>query len=189
MMSGFGVRTLVFPTDFSECSYHAGRTAAAIARHFGARLHVLHVEPPVTAPAQPAQLAAAAADLGGGLEMATATVNGIPARQICAYAMRVGADLIVMGTHGRTGISRALLGSVAEAVVRHAGCPVMTIPAVEPAWVPAVPVAPALEGECVVCGAASPDLICEVCRGIIRGETLERKRPEEHAGHVVTASE
>jgi hypothetical protein len=55
--------------------------------------------------------------------------------------------------------------------------------------VPAVPDAPALEGECVVCGAASPDLICEVCRGIIRGETLERKRSEEHAGHVVTASE
>jgi nucleotide-binding universal stress UspA family protein len=183
-MNGFGVRTLVFPTDFSACSYHAGRTAAAIARHFGARLHVLHVDPPVTAPAEPTQLAAAVADLGDGFGVVTATVDGIPARQICAYASRVGADLIVMGTHGRTGISRTLLGSVAEAVVRRAACPVMTIPAVEPAWVPAALVEPALEGECVVCAAHSPDLICETCRAIIRGEALERKHSEERPGAI-----
>jgi universal stress protein A len=187
-MSGFGVRTLVFPTDFSECSYHAGRTAAAIARHFGARIHALHVEPPVTAPAEPSQLSAAIADLGGGVEVVTATADGVPARQICAYAARVGADLIVMGTHGRTGISRALLGSVAEAVVRHAACPVMTIPAVAPAWVLAAPAPRELEAECVVCAERSPDLICAACRAMIRGEALDRKRPKEYAHQVVTAS-
>jgi nucleotide-binding universal stress UspA family protein len=172
-MNGFGVRTLVFPTDFSECSYNAGRTAAAFAQHFGAQLHVLHVDPPVTAPAEPTRLAAAVADLGGGVGIVSATVAGIPARQICAYATSVGADLIVMGTHGRTGISRAVLGSVAEAVVRRAACPVMTIPAVAPAWVPAALVEPALEDECVVCAGHSPDLICEGCRAIIRGDGLE----------------
>ena len=183
-MRDFGVRTLVFPTDFSECSYHAGRTAAAIAEHFGARLHVLHVDPPVTAPSEPKQLAAAVADLGAGLGIVTATAAGIPARQICAYASRVGADLIVMGTHGRTGISRAVLGSVSEAVVRSAACPVMTIPSAAPAWVPAPPVEPVLEGQCVVCAAQSPDLICEDCRAIIRGEAIERRRSAERPGRV-----
>src|SRR5215470_10316201 len=111
-MSGFDVRMLVFPTDFSDCSRHAGRRAADVARHFGARLHVLHVDPPVTAPIPWSRVAAAAAELGANLSVTTATASGIPAHAIAAYAERIGADLIVMGTHGRTGVSRAVLGSV-----------------------------------------------------------------------------
>jgi|SRR5438034_7201188 len=175
-MNGFHVRTLVFPTDFSDCSRHAGDRAADIARHFGARLHVLHVDPPVTAPAPPSRLGAAAGDLGADLDVTTATTSGTPAHAICAYARRIGADLIVMGTHGRTGVSRAVLGSVAEAVVRHARCPVMTIPAVEAAPVTAEMRGSAAEGHCVVCANASPDLFCEPCRAIIRGEALESAR-------------
>ena len=131
-MSGFDVRTVVFPTDFSDCSRHAGQRAADIARHFGAQLHVLRVDAPVTPPTPPSRMATAAAELGDDVSTTTAITSGVPGHAICAYAERVGADLIVMGTHGRTGVSRAVLGSVAEAVVRHSRCPVMTIPAIAP---------------------------------------------------------
>jgi nucleotide-binding universal stress UspA family protein len=130
-MSGFDVRTVVFPTDFSDCSRHAGGRAANVARHFGARLHILRVDLPMAAPTPASRLTAAAAELGDGLDVTTAMTTGVPAHVICAYAERVGADLIVMGTHGRTGVSRAVLGSVAEEVVRHARCSVMTVPALE----------------------------------------------------------
>jgi len=178
-MSGFHAQTLVFPTDFSDCSRHAGARAADVARHFGARVHVLHVDLPVTAPTPPSRLAAAAADLGADLDITTATTSGVPAHAICAYAQRIGADLIVMGTHGRTGVSRAVLGSVAEAVVRHARCPVMTIPALETAPAKAQTREPATGAHCVVCATASADLICEACRGIIRGEAPRTKRAAE----------
>lgn len=186
-MSGFTVRTIVFPTDFSDCSRHAGERAADVARHFGAALHVLHVDPPVTAPAPPTRVAAAAAALGSGLVVTTATVSGVPAHAICAYARKVGAELIVMGTHGRTGVSRAVLGSVAEAVVRHADCPVMTVPAAEAARVMAESAAAGTKLCCVVCAKPSPTLICEPCRARIRGEALEHKEAEERAGRVGTS--
>jgi nucleotide-binding universal stress UspA family protein len=130
-VSTFRVRTIVFPTDFSECSRHAGERAADVARHFGARLHLLHVDLPAGPSTPSSRLPAAALTLGPGLDVTTATTTGVPAHAICAYARRIGADLIVIGTHGRTGVARAVLGSVAEAVVRHAACPVMTVPAAE----------------------------------------------------------
>ncbi|HKQ64402.1 MAG TPA: universal stress protein [Methylomirabilota bacterium] len=179
-------RNILFATDFSETSQVAGRTAAEFARHFGGRLHVLHVVPLVTdpTPAAPA-LQAAVLDLGAGLSLVTASATGLAASEIVRYARRNAIDLIVMGTHGRTGFSRALLGSVAEAVTRRAGCPVLTVPTV-------LTGAPARASEvdevkettsCLVCGAAAQDdLICESCRVRIRGEALERKRGEERAG-------
>ncbi|HEY7540835.1 MAG TPA: universal stress protein [Methylomirabilota bacterium] len=178
-------RDVLFSTDFSEASRLAGRTAAELARHFGARLHVLHVVPPVTDPAPaPEALRAAAAELGTGLSVVTAMASGRAASQIVDYARRHAVDLIVMGTHGRTGVSRALLGSVAEAVVRRAGCRVLTVPAsaASPAEAPVVDeVADTMS--CAVCGGPSQDdLVCEACRARIRGEALERKRGEERAG-------
>src|SRR5438477_4013892 len=167
-MSDLQIRTLVFPTDFSDCSRHAATRAAEVARHFRARVQVLHVDVAVAPPTPAARLAAAAADLGPDLDVTTAMISGVPAHAICAYAERVGADLIVMGTHGRTGVSRAVLGSVAEAVVRHARCPVMSIPALE--VVPAgarVPTTNA-DGRCAVCTKRSLDFICASCRAIIR---------------------
>jgi nucleotide-binding universal stress UspA family protein len=134
-MSGLQIRTLVFPTDFSDCSRHVGTRAADVARHFRARVHVVHVDEPVAPPTPAARLAGAAADLGPDVDVTTAMTSGVPAHAICDYAQRIGADLIVMGTHGRTGVSRAVLGSVAEAVVRHARCPVMTIPTLDAAQV------------------------------------------------------
>ena len=179
-MSAFGVRTVVFPTDFSNCSRHAGETAAAIARQLGAHVHVVHVDPPVTEPAAASRLARALTGLGDGFKTTTITLSGIPARQISAYARRVGADLIVIGTHGRTGVSRALLGSVAEAVVRHAPCPVLTVPMAgrEPHT---AELADVETRHCVACARASTDLICEACRTIIRAQGVESRPAEDGA--------
>lgn len=183
-MSGadLGLREILFPTDFSTTSETAGRTAADFARHFAARLHVIHVVPPVTDPGSSARaLAGVVAGLGGGLAMVSEVLSGPPARRIVAYARRAGIDLIVVGTHGRTGVSHLLLGSVAEAVVRRAPCRVLTVPAL--VEIPAAAEEP--EGAasvCIVCGKPSTDLICEACRAIIRGEALEEKLRVERAG-------
>jgi universal stress protein A len=183
MTSALTFRDILFATDFSEASRSAGQTAAAVARHFGARLHVLHVVPPVTDPTPaPEALRAVVADLEAGLSVVTAVASGRVATQIVNYARRNSVDLVVLGTHGRTGVSRALLGSVAEAVIRRARCRVLTVPATPP---PSAATAEEVEEttSCAVCGAASPDdLICEACRARIRGEALERKRSEERAG-------
>ena len=180
------IRDVLFATDFSDASRLAGQTAAEVARHFGARLHVLHVVPPVTDPtAAPASLCAAAAELEKGLSIVTAIATGRVARQIVDYARRNSIDLIVVGTHGRTGVSHALLGSVAEAVTRRARCRVLTVPAM----LAGTPAAPAVIDDveertsCKVCGVETQDeLICEACRARIRGEALNRKRGEERAG-------
>jgi nucleotide-binding universal stress UspA family protein len=179
-------REILFATDFSEPSRLAGRTAAGLARHFDARLHVLHVVPPVTDPTPaPEALRAAAAELGAGVSVVTAVASGRVASQIVDYARRHAIELIVLGTHGRTGVSHAILGSVAEAVMRRASCRVLTVPA----GLAAAPGAPIAADEvvettsCAVCGGPTQeDLICAACRARIRGEALERKRGEERAG-------
>jgi hypothetical protein len=92
-------------------------------------------------------------------------------------------DLIVIGTHGRTGFSRRLLGSVAEAVIRTAPCLVMTVPAgggpsaSREAELPA-----AALPHCIVCAKETDDLICDPCRAHIRGEALAQKLDAERAG-------
>ena len=187
MTGSLTIRQILFPTDFSDASRLAGTTAADFARQFGARLHVLHVVPPVTDPAPaPAAVRAVAEELDRGFPVVTAVTSGLVARQIVSYARKNAIDLVVIGTHGRTGVTRALLGSVAEAVVRHAPCRVLTVPAVLP------PVAPEAYPEvlevpetmsCAVCGGTTREaLICEACRAKIRGEALDRKLREERAG-------
>jgi hypothetical protein len=147
----------------------------------------------VTDPGPPARaLERVPAEIAPGLPVVRHLASGLVARQIVAYARRARIDLIVMGTHGRTGVSHALLGSVAEAVVRRASCRVLTVPArlPEPAAAAAAPAgatdvdaeASEVGEKCVVCGKPSPDLICEPCRALIRGEALERKLDEERAG-------
>jgi universal stress protein A len=180
------IRDILFATDFSEASELAGETAADLSRHFGARLHVLHVVPPVADPMYaPAALRAVAAELEKGLSIVTAIASGRVARQIVDYARRNAIDLIVLGTHGRTGVSHALVGSVAEAVTRRAQCRVLTVPAALPDPPAAVPVVEAADEttSCAVCATETPDeLICEACRAKIRGEALHRKLREERAG-------
>jgi universal stress protein A len=186
MTTALSFRQVLFATDFSEPSRNAGRTAVELARHFGARLHVLHVVPPVTDPAPaPDALRAAAAELGEGVSVVTAIASGRVASQILGYARRNAVDLIVLGTHGRTGVSRAILGSVAEGVVRRATCRVLTVPSgvAQAAGAPVEADEVVETTSCAVCARPTHDeLICEACRARIRGEALERKRGEERAG-------
>jgi nucleotide-binding universal stress UspA family protein len=178
---------ILFPTDFSPASEAAGRIARTTALEAGARLHVLHVVPPVTDPSVfREQLARASQGLAGGLRVETALRTGLAGRTVVQYAREKGIDLIVLGTHGRTGFTHAILGSVAETVVRLAPCPVLTVPA--RALVPAGAAEPGAAGPaparpCLACGKPSDEeLICEACRTRIRGEAVELKREAERPG-------
>jgi nucleotide-binding universal stress UspA family protein len=173
-------------TDFSETAEEAFRVASEYARRSDGRLHVLHIVSPASDAAAEPRLDRLAAEIGDGVPVVTAVRSGVPAPAIVHYALEHGIDLIVVGTHGRTGVSRALIGSVAERVVRTAPCPVLTVPRRwrRPAAAPAVV---ELEGEvrhCIVCAATSDDLVCGSCRARIRGEALERKHREERAGRA-----
>jgi nucleotide-binding universal stress UspA family protein len=146
------IRTILHPTDFSPRSEHAFRLAGSLARDHGARLVVLHVtSPPAVAYGEVlTELATegyqqAAWDAFRRLQesdpklrelrVETQLVEGDPAAEILRVAAETGCDLIIMGTHGRTGLGRVLMGSVAEQVVRKARCPVLTVKAPLPAAV------------------------------------------------------
>jgi nucleotide-binding universal stress UspA family protein len=137
------IRTILHPTDFSEHSRYAFQTACVLARECHARLIVLHVvEPPVTivGGTAAAPLLANELPLPGAerhlhrvrpsdpdLDVEHQLEVGYPAETILRVARELPADLIVMGTHGRRGLSRLLMGSVAERVLREAGCPILTL--------------------------------------------------------------
>jgi len=134
------------PVDFSEPSRVALEEAADLARRYGAGLTVLHVFEPSAAPSgemqasMPELFEATAKELerklaGWKLEaerlgapaVEQAVTSGVPGREIAAFAEEGGYDLVVMGTHGRTGIRHLVIGSVAERVIREAHCPVLVI--------------------------------------------------------------
>lgn len=135
------VRTILHPTDFSEPSDYALGLACALTRDYGARLVVLHVVPPPPAfaaegivPPLTGEVRAEAEDHLRRLRLPHADVRaerhlgeGDAATEILRVAREVGADLVVLGTHGRTGVRRLLMGSMAEQVVRRADCPVVTV--------------------------------------------------------------
>jgi nucleotide-binding universal stress UspA family protein len=176
------VKQILFATDFSSGSEQAARIARDYARQLGARLHLLHVVWPAADPAPRPRLQALAAELGADVPVVPAVESGMPvADRIVDYAERHGVDLIVVGTHGRTGFSRALIGSVAERVVRTASCPVLTVPTRPRREVPEAeaPPAAAPTHRCLVCARPCEDLVCEPCRARIRGEALEHKQREE----------
>ena len=142
------LRRILVPTDFSKHSENALKYAVAFAEKFGAELHLLHVvqdlalfipdavavAPPLAPPV--AQFAAAART---ALERVVQehqldrfsvhpeVREGTPFYEIVRFAGERTIDLIVMGTHGHTGLVHVLLGSTAEKVVRKAPCPVLTV--------------------------------------------------------------
>jgi nucleotide-binding universal stress UspA family protein len=134
------IRRILHPTDFTERSENAFRLACALARDHGASLLVLHVQAPVaiygdglmTAPL-PGYTEGLRTQLMGvraydpRVTLEHKLVEGDPAGEILQVARETGCDLIVMGTHGRTGLRRMLMGSVAEEVVRKSSCPVLTV--------------------------------------------------------------
>lgn len=132
-------RRILCPIDFSEPSAEALRVATALARESGARLLITYVEQ-VPVLLEGGYYGVHEAEVRQQEEALRATVpddpqveyehlllSGEPGPAILRAAEEAGADLIVMGTHGRTGLMRLLMGSVAEAVVRGAPCPVLTI--------------------------------------------------------------
>lgn len=132
---------IVCPVDYSEASRAALRLAVTLARESGGLLFVLHVdEAPIPSPGAHAvdYLPEPPAELGASSleaivpDLAKArveyhTCRGIASDEITSFANRHDADMIVMGTHGRHGLARMLMGSTAEAVVRWAKCPVLTV--------------------------------------------------------------
>jgi nucleotide-binding universal stress UspA family protein len=143
----FPIRAILHPTDFSEAAQAAFRLAGALARDHGARLIALHVVPPPVTVAEMEmvflapegyryELRAKLPTLqpgGPGVPMEYRLEAGDPATEILRVAREVPCDLIVLGTHGRTGLTRLVLGSVAEEVLRKAPCPVLTVKAPPPA--------------------------------------------------------
>jgi nucleotide-binding universal stress UspA family protein len=141
---------ILLPVDFSECSEMALRQSVRLARQLSAAVELVNVWEPVTVAAPEAvlvapetaatlereaaassrdQLARTLQDLRSAGVTATATSQkgGLPSRVIVDLARARASDLIVMGTHGRRGFERALLGSVVERVLRHAPCPVLSV--------------------------------------------------------------
>jgi nucleotide-binding universal stress UspA family protein len=139
------IRRIICPVDFSEPSENALDFAVELASKFGADIHLVHAyQLPVYALPDGAMMAgpefttkvttelgkalAALAQRKSGTKIQTHLVEGIPYREVVRMTDELRGDLIVMGTHGRTGIRHLLLGSVAERVVRSAHVPVITVP-------------------------------------------------------------
>ena len=139
------VKTILLPTDFSPYSDAALEYASLLAAEYGAKLHILHVgndsaaymagyggftqvpDLPERIERENRALLQGISPTATGVEFEHHYLNGIPEKKIVELADQEKVDLIVMGTHGRSGVSRLLMGSVAEGVLRHATCPVLTL--------------------------------------------------------------
>ncbi len=136
------IREVLFPTDFSESSTAAFNFACSLAAHYHAKLIILHVkEPPFTigelvmpfaveTEAERIQLDETLARVQPSnphFAVEHRLLSGRAADRIITAAENNAGCVIVMGTHGRTGLRRALMGSVAAEVVRKASCPVLTV--------------------------------------------------------------
>jgi nucleotide-binding universal stress UspA family protein len=159
-MAMIEIRSILCPTDFSEFSRHALDHALAIAKWYHSKITLLHVcsiaPGPVYSPGigiaptslltledRDAALAAmrrfAETEAGPDAPIAFDVAEGNPANEILDRARTRTSDLIVMGTHGRSGFERLLLGSVTEKVLRKATCPVLSVPPRAPDVVPTPP--------------------------------------------------
>jgi nucleotide-binding universal stress UspA family protein len=137
---------ILLPTDLSEYSAYARPYAVELASAYRAALHLVYVVDihwmgPIASAEFPGLIEDGlrynreAGESGlqaigreiGGLEVRTAVLMGTPHVEIVRYARREKIDLIVMATHGRTGVAHALIGSVAGKVVQMASCPVLTV--------------------------------------------------------------
>jgi universal stress protein A len=143
-LSAFTVRNILVPTDFTECSLKALSYALSFAKQFGAEILLMHVVESVPVMTQDAMLESSMLSVAQheesekrlrqwqleGLTEATintVTYDGVPWQKVVEIAKEKNVDLIVAGTGGRGGLARALLGSTAERIVRHAPCPVLVV--------------------------------------------------------------
>lgn len=141
----FKLKKVLVPIDFSPCSLKALTYAIQFAREFGATLDVVHIVPPYYAAdpyglgelerVEKQLLAAGEQKLAAmvlqqvpqGIPAETFVRRGRPATEIVQIARDQESDLIIIATHGRSGLKHLLMGSTAENVVRHAPCPVLTV--------------------------------------------------------------
>lgn len=143
------IRSILLPTDFSECGNYALSYAASLARKFGASIICVHVIEPMvptvgySGMTEPLPLADITDQLEDsaerelpkiseceeceGLDIEEVIVHGEAATEIARVAEERNVDLIIISSHGRTGLGRILFGSTAEAVVRHSSCPVLVV--------------------------------------------------------------
>jgi nucleotide-binding universal stress UspA family protein len=137
------LKSILVPHDFSETSSAAMQYAVELARTFGAKLHLIHVSEKARfemATEFPLGLDMSLEDAirerllkimatreHQALKPSFQVISGAPATEIVRYAKDQAIDLIVMGTHGRGVVAHAVMGSVAEKVIRHAPCPVLTV--------------------------------------------------------------
>ncbi len=141
------IRTILYATDFSASSVPAGEYALTLARMAGARLHVLHVigeladnrrnmiqpeafdlfEKEVERLAVKEMDAFCARHFPDGENLSSEIVVGVPFQEILRRAGSLPADMVVLGTHGRTGLEHVLVGSTAERVMRRSAIPVLTV--------------------------------------------------------------
>jgi nucleotide-binding universal stress UspA family protein len=134
-------KRILCPIDFSDFSDAALQYASSLAQEAGARLYLVHVDdsqvpydagyaayvaPPIDPEALMERLAAKK-PTRENVDFEHHLLFGHPADAIVDFASQHDVDLIVIGTHGRTGLSRLLMGSIAEAIVRRAACPVLTV--------------------------------------------------------------
>ena len=142
------IKRIVVATDFSELSAEVIDTAVAFARDSGATVDLVHVTaemayavpPPMDVIQVPVDVSKVMAEATARLDEAQERVRalglvcegsllvGRADTEIVEHAAKTKADLIILGTHGRSGLGHALLGSIAEKVVQHAHCPVLTLP-------------------------------------------------------------
>jgi len=142
------ITKIVVGTDFSEASERALGLALELAERAKASIELVHAYsvPSFNLPIEGAVMASAtfvaeqsaklqqqldavvAQHAKPGLRLSAHLRDGTPHQELCDFARKVGADLIVVGTHGRSGPAHVLLGSVAERVLRVAPCPVLTVP-------------------------------------------------------------
>lgn len=137
----FNLKKILVPVDFSDCSNKALVYATALARQFGAELTLLYVVQSYPAAPETILLNSNLDAIHYGvkeLEILRLTVGdaapcdvslrtGVPHAEIILAAKELGSDLIILSTHGHTGVARVILGSTAERVVRHAPCPVLVV--------------------------------------------------------------
>lgn len=142
------LKRICVPTDFSEFSQHALRYGLTFAQQFSAQLHLLHVVEEIIPSIPEPNLAVWPTDevmrsletgaaeglekllppaAAGNLDVVRVVRRGSPFREITEYAKENQIDLLVLATHGRSGLAHFLLGSVVERIIRSSPCPVLTI--------------------------------------------------------------
>ena len=141
------IKSILFPTDFSEGSAQALQYAVDMAKKYSAKLHVVHViydiakatgwyVPHVSMDQMYKDIEQGAKkelenfgveELSGVKNIERSVIVGVPHEEIVNFANKNRIDLIIMGTHGRKGIDRILFGSTASQIVRFAPCPVLTV--------------------------------------------------------------